>query len=213
MTLGAWRPLALGVGAVLLTASLASAQVPIRVRGAIAKVSGQTLTISSRDNSTVDVKLAADYTVVGVVKAELADIKAGAFVGVAALPQPDGSFRAQEVLIFPESARGAGEGHYPWDLSPGDLSPGDLSPGSTMTNATVDVMVERVEGPLLTLKHKGGTVTVSVPADVPIVTFAPGDRAMLQAGAHVFIPAQQHADGHVTAGRVLVGKDGLVPPM
>lgn len=203
MTLGAWRPLALGVGAVLLTASLASAQVPIRVRGAIAKVSGQTLTISSRDNSTVDVKLAADYTVVGVVKAELADIKPGAFVGVAALPQPDGSFRAQEVLIFPESARGAGEGHYPWDLSP----------GSTMTNATVDVMVERVEGPLLTLKHKGGTVKVSVPADVPIVTFAPGDRAMLQAGAHVFIPAQQHADGHVTAGRVLVGKDGLVPPM
>jgi hypothetical protein len=66
-------------------------------------------------------------------------------VGIAGLAQPDGSFRAQEVLVFPESARGAGEGHYPWDLSP----------GSTMTNATVDVMVERVEGPMLTLKHKG----------------------------------------------------------
>lgn len=203
MTRGVWKTLVLSAGVLLVSVSLASAQVPIRVRGAIVKLSGQTLTISSRDNSTVDVKLADQYTVVGVVKAALSDIKPGVFVGAAALPQPDGSFRAQEVLIFPESARGTGEGHYPWDLSP----------RSTMTNATVDAMVERVEGPLLTLKHKGGSVKVAVPVDVPIVTFAPGDRALLRPGAHVFIPAQQHADGGVTAGRVLVGKDGLVPPM
>jgi hypothetical protein len=188
---------------VVATASVASAQVPIRVRGAITKVSGQTLTVLSRDNSTVEVRLADNYAVTGVVKAALADIKEGAFVGTAALPKGDGTFVAQEVLIFPESARGTGEGHYPWDLSP----------GSTMTNATVDVLVERVEGPLLTLKHKGGLVRVIVPNDVPIVTFAPGDKTLLHPGAHVFIPAQQQADGTVTAARVLVGKDGLVPPM
>lgn len=203
MTLKVSKALALSAGIVLVSVSLASAQVPIRVRGAIVKLSGQTLTVSPRDNSTVDVKLADPYTVVGVVKAALSDIKPGAFVGIAALPQPDGSFRAQEVLIFPESARGTGEGHYPWDLSP----------GSTMTSATVDVMVERVEGPLLTLKHKDGSVKVAVPGDVPIVTFAPGDPTLLRPGAYVFIPAQQHADGRVTAGRVLVGKDGLAPPM
>jgi hypothetical protein len=203
MMMTRWKTLALAAGLVLLSASLAPAQVPIRVRGAIVRVSGQTLTIASRDSSTVDIKMADNFTVIGVVKADLSDIKVGAFVGAAALPEPDGSFRAQEVLIFPESARGAGEGHYPWDLSP----------GSTMTNATVDVMVERVEGPMLTLKHKGGSVQMAVPTDVPIVTFAPGDRTLLQPGAHVFISAQQQGDGTVTAARALVGMDGLVPPM
>ena len=82
-----------------------------------------------------------------------------------------------------------------------------------MTNATVDVLVQRVEGPLLTLKHKGGLVRVIVPNDVPIVNFAAGDQTLLRPGAHVFIPAQQQADGTVTAARVLVGKDGLIPPM
>jgi hypothetical protein len=196
-------PLLLSLALLIATAHVASAQVPIRVRGAIAKVSGHTLTVVSRDNSTVDVRLADNYTVTGVVRAALGDIKEGAFVGAAALPKGDGTLIAQEVVIFPESARGTGEGHYPWDLSP----------GSTMTNATVDVLVERAEGPLLTLKHKGGLVRVIVPNDVPIVTFAGGDRTMLQPGAHVFIPAQQQADGTVTAARVLVGRDGLVPPM
>ena len=203
MMLTRWTTLAIAAGLVLWSVSLAPAQVPIRVRGAITKVEGQTLTIASRDNSTVDIKMADNFTVIGVVKAALSDIKPGAFVGVAGLPQADGSFRAQEVLVFPESARGSGEGHYAWDLSP----------GSTMTNATVDVMVERVDGPMLTLKHKGGSVQMAVPPDVPIVTFAPGDRALLQPGAHVFISAQQQGDGTVTAARALVGKDGLVPPM
>jgi hypothetical protein len=185
--------------ALTLIASVAAAQVPIRIRGTIAQVSGRTLTITTRDNSTVEVRLTETAGVVGVVKAALTDIKPGVFVGTAALPQSDGSFKAQEVLIFPESARGTGEGHYPWDLSA----------RSTMTNATVDNMVERVEGPVLTLKHKDGVVKVTVPT----VTFGPGDMAMLVPGAKVFIPGQQQADGVVTAGRVLVGKDGLVPPM
>ena len=197
------RTLALAGALTLLAAATATAQVPIRVRGSIAKVSGSALTIVSRDNSTVEVRLADNAVVTAVVPAALSDIKAGQFVGVAALPGPNGIFRAQEVLIFPEAARGTEEGHYPWDLSP----------GSTMTNATVDDMVERVEGPILTLKHKGGTVKMEVPTDVPIVTFAPGDRSMLKTGAHVFIPGQQRSDGVVAAGRVLVGKDGLVPPM
>jgi hypothetical protein len=179
MTLRTVRTLTLTMVVVVTLVAIASAQVPIRIRGTIAKVSGQTLTIASRDNSTVEVRLADTVGVTAVVTAALSDIKTGAFVGAAALPQPDGTFRAQEVLIFPEAGRGTGEGHYPWDLSP----------GSTMTNATVDAMVERVEGPILT------------------------DKAMLQPGAHVFIPAQQHPDGSVTAARVLVGKEGLVPPM
>jgi len=171
--------------------------------GTVEKFDGQTLIVKSREGRDVSVMLAKDFKVTAVTRANLSDIKQGDFIGSAAMQGTDGKLHAQEVLIFPEAGRGTGEGHYPWDLSP----------GSTMTNATVDSMVERVEGPILTLKHKGGTVNLAVPTDVPIVTFAPGDRAMLQPGAHVFIPAQQHPDGVVTAGRVLVGKNGLVPPM
>ncbi len=187
----------------LLVTAQASAQVPVRVRGAIAKISGPTLTIASRDNSIVEVRLADDAGVTAVVPAALSDVKVGQFVGIAAVPGDGGRLRAQEVLIFPEAARGTGEGHYPWDLAP----------GSTMTNATVQTRVDRVEGPVLTLRHKDGSVKIEVPTGVPIVTFAPGERSMLQPGVHVFISGQQRSDGIVSAGRVLVGKDGLIPPM
>lgn len=113
MSLRPVEALVLAATLVIATGAPASAQVPIRVRGAIAKVSGPTLTIASRDNSTVEVRLADNVGVTAVVAAALSDIKPGAFVGAAALPGPDGTFRAQEVVIFPESARGTGEGHYP----------------------------------------------------------------------------------------------------
>jgi hypothetical protein len=194
---------ALTVGLLAATSAVSTAQTPVRVRGKIAEVTGSTLKVQSREGPVVDIKLADGYTVVGVVKAAMTDIKTGAFVGTAALRQPDGTSRAQEVLIFPEAARGTGEGHRPWDLTP----------ESTMTNATVDAVVDRVDGPVLTLKYSGGQVAVVVPRDVPIVTFGPGDPALLRPGAAVFVPATQQADGSLSTTRVLVGKDGVVPPM
>jgi hypothetical protein len=197
------RVLLLGAALLVALAPAGVAQTPARVRGSIAELVGPVLIIKTREGPTVQVRLLEGLTVLGVGKAALADVKPGKYVGVAAVKQPDGTYRAQEVTIFPDMARGSAEGHTPWDLTP----------DSTMTNATVDVMVERVEGPMLTLKHKGGSVQMAVPTDVPIVTFAPGDRTLLQPGAHVFISAQQQGDGTVTAARALVGKDGLVPPM
>ena len=185
------------------TTTVAMAQTPVRVRGSVTELSGRTLKVKSREGSVVELKLADGYTVTGVVKAALADIKPGAFVGAAALKQPDGTFRAQEVLIFPESARGTGEGHRPWDLTP----------DSTMTNATVDAIVEKVDGPVLTLKYPNGQASIVVPRDVPIVTFSSGDPGLLRPGAAVFIPATKNADGTLTTNRILVGKDGVVPPM
>ena len=194
---------ALVAGLLVATTTVAMAQTPVRVRGSITELSGQTLKVKSREGSVVELKLADGYTVTGVVKAALTDIKPGAFVGAAALKQADGTFRAQEVLIFPESARGTGEGHRPWDLTP----------DSTMTNATVDAIVEKVDGPLLTLKYPNGQASIVVPRDVPIVTFSSGDPGLLRPGAAVFIPATKNADGTITTNRILVGKDGVVPPM
>jgi hypothetical protein len=194
---------ALVAGLLVATTTVAIAQTPVRVRGAITELSGQTLKVKSREGAVVELKLADGYTVTGVVKAALTDIKPGAFVGAAALKQADGTFRAQEVLIFPESARGTGEGHRPWDLTP----------DSTMTNATVDAIVEKVDGPILTLKYPNGQASIVVPRDVPIVTFSSGDPGLLRPGAAVFIPATKNADGTFTTNRILVGKDGVVPPM
>lgn len=194
---------ALVAGVLVATTTVAMAQTPVRVRGSITELSGQTLKVKSREGSVVELKLADGYTVTGVVKAALTDIKPGAFVGAAALKQPDGTFRAQEVLIFPESARGTGEGHRPWDLTP----------DSTMTNATVDAIVEKVDGPVLTLKYPNGQASIVVPRDVPIATFGSGDPGLLRPGAAVFVPATKNADGTFTTNRILVGKDGVVPPM
>jgi hypothetical protein len=186
-----------------LDVSAAAAQTPARIRGVIERVDDQSLWIKARDGQAVTVKLNPNFGVVAVTKATLDDIKPGTFVGIAALRQGDGSFKAQEVVVFPEAMRGTGEGHYPWDLTP----------ESTMTNATVDAIVSQVSGPLLTLKYKTGEVTIAVPAEAPIVTLGPGDRALLAPGAAVFVPATRAADGALSAMRVLVGKDGLVPPM
>jgi hypothetical protein len=83
-----------------------------------------------------------------------------------------------------------------------------------MTNATVtQATVEGAGGRRLLLKHKDGETTVDVPPDAPVVTFEPGDRAMVVPGAHVIFTAAKHPDGSLTAARIAVGKNGLVPPM
>jgi hypothetical protein len=191
--------------AALLAAGTAFAQPTQvqRVRGTVEKADEHTLTVKSRTGSTIEIALAPNVTVNQVIKASLADVKPGKFVGIAGTPQPDGSQKALEVVIFPEAARGTGEGHYAWDLQP----------SSTMTNANVAEEVAQADGPMLTLKHKDGETKIFVPKEAPVVTFEPGDRANLKPGAAVFVPAQKAADGKLTAARVLVGKDGLVPPM
>lgn len=197
------RLLAMGFATVALFTTTVGAQTPTRVRGTIEKVDPQTMTVKSREGRDVEIRLADNLTVTGVVNAPLSDIKVGTFVGAAALPQPDGTLKAIEVLIFPEAARGSGEGHYPWDLMP----------QSVMTNATVAESVAGVSGPMLTLKYKDGEKKIVVPPDAPIVTFVPGDRSLLKPGTGVFLSATPQADGKLMATRVTAGKDGVVPPM
>lgn len=197
------RAIQLGALALFLFASSVYAQSAQHVRGDIASIEGTKLIVHTRTGDTIPIELADNYKVVAVVPASRGALKEGAFVGAAAMPEPDGTQRALEVLVFPESGRGSGEGHYPWDLKP----------GSTMTNATVAEVAKVDQGERLTLKYKDGEKTVVVPHDVPIVTFEPGSREMLRSGAHVLVRARPKPDGSLTAASVLVGKDGLVPPM
>jgi hypothetical protein len=174
-----------------------------RIRGDVIALDGLNLQVKSRSGERLAVKLADSYSVSSVVKIGIERVVPGSYVGVASMPQPDGTQRAIEVLLLPEARRGSGEGHYPWDLQP----------GSMMTNATVADVVAVEKDRRMTLKYKDGEKIVFVPPEAPIVTFEPGERAMLQTGAHIIVTATKQPDGTLTAAGVAVGKDGLVPPM
>jgi hypothetical protein len=192
------------VAALMTVASTAGAQDTVRVRGTIERVDGPVYVVKARDGSELKVTLADNALVVAIVKASLADIKVGSFVGVTGMPQVDGTQKAVEVHIFPEAMRGTGEGHRPWDLQP----------KSTMTNANVEQVVAGVDGQTLLMKHKDGETKIVVPPDVPIVTYAKGDKGDLKPGTKIFIvAAKKQADGTLEAPRINYGKDGVTPPM
>lgn len=189
--------------ALLCSIALAQAPAPTqRLRGTVKSFDGSTLVLAERSGETVALVLADNFSVNEVVPIELAAIRAGSFIGTAALPAADGTLRALEVLVFPEAARGTGEGHSAWDLQP----------GSTMTNATVAELATTPQGRSLKLRYKDGEKTVVVPDNVPVVTFKPGDRTLLVAGAKVVVTAQLR-DGKPTALRANAGRDGFAPPM
>jgi hypothetical protein len=179
---------------------------PATVRGKISAVEKQALKVTTSAGEVL-VKLPDDVRIGGVEAAQLSDIAAGNYVGATAVKQGDGSLKALEVHIFPESSRGTGEGHRPWDLQP----------GSTMTNANVEkveqVAVEKIQGQLLTLKYKDGEQKIFIPPGTPIVKNVPGDRSLLKPGTGVYIPAMRGEDGTLTATRITVGVGGIMPPM
>jgi hypothetical protein len=184
-----------------LAAVPALAQQPQRVRGTIESVDGSTLVIKQGEGPDVTVKLTDNVQVFGVVPATLADVKPGAFIGVGAMPQPDGSQKAIQVMIFAESQRGLGEGFRPWDR-----------PGTTMTNATVDTTVAGVDGQEVTVKYKDGEKKIIIGKDAVIRAYVAGDKSELKPGAHIaIVRADKTPDGTLQTARINVGRDGVVP--
>ncbi|MGY3487525.1 hypothetical protein ACVW1C_005408 [Bradyrhizobium sp. USDA 4011] len=187
-------------------ASAASAQQPptVRIRGTIEAVDGAMLSIKSRGGDDMKVRTTDTVAVFGVAKTDLSEIKAGSYIGVTAMPEPDGTQKAIAVHIFPENQRGAAEGFRPWDLRA----------TSTMTNATVAETVEGTDGQNITVKYKDGEKKVVVPPGTPVVTFVSGDKSELKPGAKIIIfGAVKKDDGTLEANRVNVGRDGIAPPM
>jgi hypothetical protein len=195
---------AVGFALVLTATTVLAQEKPVRVRGTIEKVDGLTLAVKARDGAALTVRLTDNVAVRAIVKAALSDIHPNSYIGVTALPQVDGTWRAVEVHILPESMRGVGEGDREWDLMP----------KSTMTNAAVGETVKAVDGQTLTLKYKDGEKKIFVPVDAPIVAFTPGEKSDLKAGAKVFIvAATKQPDGTLQTASINVGKDGVTPPM
>jgi hypothetical protein len=177
---------------------------PVRIRGTIESVDGAMLMIKSREGTDMKVRVTDNVAVFGVAKTEMSEIKPGSYIGVSAMPEPDGTQKALAVHIFPETQRGAAEGFRPWDLRP----------NSTMTNATVAETVKGTDGQNILVKYKDGEKKVVVPPDTPIVTFVAGDKSELKPGAKIIIfGAVKKDDGTLEANRVNVGRDGITPPM
>jgi hypothetical protein len=175
----------------------------IRIRGAVEKLDGSTLSVKTREGTDASIMLKDGWKISSVAKASVNDIKEGDFVGIASLPTEDGGNGALEVLIFPAAMKGTGEGSYAWDLKP----------NSSMTNATVANAVKSVDGHTLTVTYKGGEKKIAIPDGTPVVTFAPAEVADLKTGATVFIPSEKAADGSISSSRVVVGTNCVVPPM
>jgi hypothetical protein len=190
-------------GTVLATLVLApvSAQQTVRVSGTVEKFEGDTLMVKAPDGASLKITLKSNVEVVGVVKASIADIKAGSYIGSGAMPQADGTQKAVEVHIFAESQRGTGDGHRPW-----------TQPGSTMTNGAVGDAVAGVDGPVVTVKYKGGEKKIVVGPDTPIVRYEAGDKSELKPGAKIRISnAVKKPDGTFEAGRISVGRGDIKP--
>jgi hypothetical protein len=207
MTLMTRRMAGASAFAFFFAASMAGAQEPqtIRIRGTIQNVDGPKLAIKARDGSTMQVRLGDNARITAMVKATVADIKQGSFIGVTAMPQPDGSQKAIGLHIFMDAQRGVVQARFiPWDREP----------GSTMTNADVESSVASVDGQIMLVKYSDGEKKIIVPPNTPVVRFVPGNLDDLKPGAQIFIVAgQKMPDGTITAPAINVGRDGVAPPM
>jgi hypothetical protein len=160
--------------------------------------------VKNRDGAELKLTMTDNPLFVAIVKSTMADIKPGMFVGSTGMTQEDGSQKAIEVHIFPESMRGTGEGHYDWDLKP----------QTKMTNANVEQTVAGVDGQMLSVKYKGGEKKLLVTPETVVVTYVVGDRNDLKPGTKIFVAAaKKQPDGTLQTPRITYGKDGLTPPM
>jgi hypothetical protein len=176
-------------------------QPPQVVHGTIDKVEGSTVFIKQAEGPDVSVKLLPNAHVFGVKAATLADVKPNDFIGVGAMPQPDGSQKAIQVTIFAESQRGTGEGFRPWDR-----------PGSTMTNGTAGDLVSSVNGQVVLVKYKGGEQKIIIGPDAKIRAYVPGTTDELKPGANVSVFRPEKApDGSLQTGRINVGIGDTMP--
>jgi hypothetical protein len=181
----------------------APANPPVRIRGTVEKLDGNMLTVKARSGQSMTVKLADNFTVVGIHKGSIADIAKDKFIGTTTVGEKDGSLVAEEVHVFPEPMRGTGEGHYDWDLKP----------NSKMTNANVANIVGMQNDRVMTVQYKGGEKKILVTPQTVVVTYGPADKSELKPGAPIFAVTQKQPDGTLTAARVNVGMNGQVPPM
>jgi hypothetical protein len=193
---------ALSFTLICVSAPAAAADDTVRIRGTIERVEGPVYVVKNRDGAELKLTVTDNPLFVAIAPSTMADIKQGMFVGSAGMMQPDGTQKAIEVHIFPESMRGTGEGHYDWDLKP----------QTKMTNGNVDQTVAGVDGPVLSVKYKDGEKKLVVTPETVVVTYVPGNKDDLKPGTRIFVgAAKKQPDGSLQTPRITYGKNGAGP--
>jgi len=174
----------------------------VRIRGTIESVEGPVYVVKNRDGAELKLTVTDNPLFVAISPSTMADIKPGMFVGSAGMMQADGTQKAIEVHIFPESMRGTGEGHYDWDLKP----------QSKMTNANVEQTVAGVDGQILLVTYKDGEKKLLVTPETIVVTYVPGNKDDLKPGTKIFVAAaKKQPDGTLQTPRITYGRNGAGP--
>jgi hypothetical protein len=225
-------PLVVAASTVVISTAALAAPSPERVRGTVKAISGDTLTVHTTSGPDVSVALAGRTHYLEVAKSSLAHVDPGSYIGTATKSIGD-KLVALEVVVFPPSLKGTGEGHYAWDRIPDTALSGSTTTASTMTNGTVSTTVPAGGDKLvnstmtngtvstageadgarqITVTYKGGKQIVLVPPTAPIVAYEPGVKSDVTPGSAVFVNGVRQ-DGKVTANAVAVGVDGVTPPM
>jgi hypothetical protein len=188
----------------LVTAAAGAQDTPpiLRLRGVVESFASPNLVIRERSGKMVSLTLPPETGITEVLPTDITAVQPGSFIGTAAVARADGKLTSLEVVLFPEEARGIGEGHFPWDLRP----------DSSITNATVSELARSSEGRIVRLRYKEGEQTIVVPDGVPVVTLRPGERFLIVPGAKLFVVAESDA-GELVVRRLLVGRNGFQPPM
>ena len=188
-------------GLLMIGAAPALAQsATTKVAGIVASVSGNEVDVTA-ESGKVAVMLGDKTRIAWSMPVKIDDIKPGSYVGAGAMADGKGGNTAVEITVFPESARGLGDGFRKWDQGP----------NSTMTNGTVSQVVG-TSNRTLTVTYKGGQQSVTIPDGTPITTFEVADKTALATGAHVVVRAAKATDGTLTAAFITVGRDGFIPP-
>ena len=197
--------LAIAASALVPFAAFAATGTSEHVRGTIESATANSVTLDTYANKPITIALTGDTKYLKVEKSNLNKVEKGSFIGTAT-KDIGGTQVALEVVIFPPSMRGTGEGHYAWDKIPDTTLSGGAQTSSSMTNGNVsavstsvpnvnstmtngDVAASRSQGGVthLVVTYKGGQEDVLVPPTAPIVTFLPGTKALLAQGNDVFI--------------------------
>lgn len=212
--------------------SALAAEQPIHIRGTVGSVTAHGFTVQT-DSGMKTIAINDKTRISGVVPSSLDQIKPGTFIGTANVKHGKNN-RALEMVVFPASMKGTGLGDYPWDLSPKNGTSSSMTNGTVahaaMTNGTVKsstmgasamsgsamtngtVKSASSNGPMkLVVDYGKGEKTITVPKDVPVVTFQPADKTAIVKGAHVFVAGTP--GNTVDAMLVAVGLNGTVPPM
>src|SRR5688500_14914386 len=118
---------ALAAVMLVLAASTVLAQTTVRVRGTIAELKGDVLTVKSRDGRDIQLNLAPNAQVVTTKATTPAEFKPGSYVGVTSVKGPDGRLVAKRVHALGPQVP---SGHMAWDSIPDSLMTNEIGRAS-----------------------------------------------------------------------------------